>query len=251
MAFAVAAIRLAEPSVRLFLEAKTLILDTEEAARQLAVRDGLVFLPGAPARHLGGLLSRSAPTVVGAGADDKRARHEVLKRPQSSELAKALTGMGYSESDGYDLARKCGRSLAVLARRIPSGTSTKPEWINNDDDLLPALLAGAWSSIKQADQDVLCMLGQTDKYEQVEAPLRKLAKLQDPPIDHIDDVWTMRASVDAFVHLGHLIGPEHLNQFWQRQLQCSQRHRSLPRPRRFLGLLRAKRKIIVIGCVTE
>jgi hypothetical protein len=213
LAFAVAAIRLAEPSVRLFLEAKTLILDTEEAARQLAVRDGLVFLPGAPARHLGGLLSRSGPTVVGAGADDKRARHEVLKRPQSSELGKALTGMGYSESEGYDLARKCGRSLAVLARRIPSGTATKPEWIDNDNDLLPALLAGAWSSIKQADQDVLCMLGQTEKYEQVEAPLRKLAKLQDPPVDHIDDVWTMRASVDAFVHLGHLIGPEHLNQF--------------------------------------
>ncbi len=213
LAFCVAAIRLAKPSVRLFFEAKTLIIDTEEAARQLAGKEGLVVLLGPTARNFGGLLSRATPTVVCAGADDKRSKHEVLKRPQSSDLAKAFVGMGYTERDGYDLARKCGRSLSVLARRIPSGTAKTPDWINSDSDLMPALLAGAWSSIKKADQEVLCTLGETDKYEQVEAPLRKLAKLQDPPVDHIDDVWTMRASVDAFVHLGHLIGAEHLDRF--------------------------------------
>ena len=41
VAFAVAAIRRAEPVTRLFLEARAVIVDTEEAARQLAGRIGL------------------------------------------------------------------------------------------------------------------------------------------------------------------------------------------------------------------
>lgn len=32
-------------------------------------------------------------------------------------------------------------------------------------------------------------------------------------MNRVDDVWAMRSSVDAFVHLGHLIGGEHLVRF--------------------------------------
>lgn len=213
IAFAVAAIRCAEPSVRLFLETKTLIVDTEEAARQLAGRSGQVFLPRGQARNLAGLLAQYGPTVVSAGADEKRSNHVLLNRPHSSDLAKAFVRMGITEQEGYDIARRCGRSLAVLARQRPSGTANQPEWIGSGEILLPALLAGAWLSSTKPDQAVLCSLGQTDDYENVEGPLRKLAKLQDPPVDRVGDVWAMRASVDAFVHLGHLIGPRHLEQF--------------------------------------
>lgn len=213
LAFAVAAIRRAEPSVRLFLEAKTLIVDTEDAARRLAGRPGLVFLPRGQGRNLAGLLAQHGPTVVSAGADEKRSSHELLNRPRSSDLAKAFVSMGFSEQEGHDIAKRCGRSLAVLARQRPSGTATKPEWIESGEVLLPALLASAWQSTVKQDQAVLCTLGQVDDYEKVEAPLRKLTKLQDPPVDRVGDVWAMRASVDAFVYLGHLIGPKHLEQF--------------------------------------
>lgn len=213
LAFAIAAIRLAKPSIRLFLEARTLIIDTEEAARQLTGKVGLVFLPRGHARKLAGLLAQSGPTVVSAGADEKRSSHELLNRPKSSDLAKAFVGMGIPEKEGYEIARRCGRSLAVLARLRPSGTATKPDWMDSGEVLLPALLAGAWLLSTKSDQSVLCTLASTDDYEKVEAPLRKLAKLQDPPVDRVGDVWAMRASVDAFVHLGHLIGPKHLEQF--------------------------------------
>jgi hypothetical protein len=213
LAFAVAAIRRAEPSVRLFLESKTLIVDTEDAARRLAGKAGMVFLPRAQGRNLAGLLAQHGPTVVSAGADEKRSNHELLNRPRSSDLAKAFVGMGFSEQEGHDIAKRCGRSLAVLARQRPSGTATKPEWIDSGELLLPALLASAWQSTAKQDQAVLCTLGQADDYEKVEAPLRKLTKLQDPPVDRVGDVWAMRASVDAFVYLGHLIGPKHLEQF--------------------------------------
>ena len=47
-------------------------------------------------------------------------------------------------------------------------------------------------------------------YDTFETPLRQLTILKDPPLDKVDDVWKLRASVDAFVNLGHLIGEVHL-----------------------------------------
>ena len=213
IAFTIAAIRRAEPDVRLFLEARTLVIDTEDAARLLARRKGLVFLPRAQARGQAGLLAQYGPTVVSAGADEKRSAHELLTRPDSTTLGKAFVAMGFSDQQGYEMARRCGRSLAVLARQMPGGTAERPEWMDSAELLLPALLAGAWKSSAPADQSILSSLAACDKYEAVEAPLRKLAKLKDPPVDHVGDVWAMRASVDAFVHLGHLIGTEHLRRF--------------------------------------
>ncbi|MFJ1257012.1 transposase domain-containing protein [Cupriavidus sp. CuC1] len=188
-------------------------MDTEEAARALAGKAGLAFLPRGQARGLAGLLSQYGPTIVSAGADEKRSNHVLLKRPHSSALGKAFVAMGFTEQQGYDIARHCGRSLAVLARQRPSGTAERPEWIDSAEPLLPALLADSRVSTGNTDQAILCTLARCAEYEVVEAPLRKLAKLKDPPVDHVGDVWTMRSSVDAFVHLGHLIGPEHLRQF--------------------------------------
>jgi len=213
IAFAVAAIRRADPAVRLYLEARALVVETEDTVRQLVNTKGLIFLPRRQARLQAGLLSQYGPTVVSAGADEQRGSHEVLARPSSTALGKALVSMGYSEAEGYDLARRCGRSLAVLARRIPSGTAERPEWIQHASALLPALLAGAWKNSETADKAIMCALGGQDDYEAVEAPLRPLTKLKDPPVDRVQDVWTMRASVDAFINLAHLIGEEHLRRF--------------------------------------
>jgi hypothetical protein len=213
VAFAIAAIRSAPTDVRFFLEARTLVVDTEDAARQIAASSGLSFLPRSQARQLAGLLAQKGPTVVSAGADDKKHGHEVLRRPSSTDLGQALEGMGFNSKDAYAMARSCGRSLAVLARRIPSGTAPKPEWIDKGAMLLPALLAGAWHVRSKSDQEVICRLASEKDYAACEAPLRQLAKLQDPPIDYVTDVWALRASVDAFVNLGHLIGAEHLERF--------------------------------------
>lgn len=213
IAFVVAAIRRATPETRAFLEARAMVVDSVDAARQLASKKGLIFLPRGQARQLVGLLAQAGPTIISAGADEQRGQHDVLARPTSSELAKAFVSMGIAESEGYELARRCGRSLAVLARQKPSGTAEPPEWLKASEALIPALLAGAWKPSVEADTEVLKTLGGKASYDEVEAPLRGLTKLKDPPIDRVDDVWAMRSSVDAFVHLGHLIGGEHLTRF--------------------------------------
>ncbi len=213
VAFAIAAIRKAPPNIRYLLEARTIVVETEDAARQLANRPGLIFLTRNQAQSLAGRLAQVGPTVVSAGANDSKASHEALARPSNTDLGKAFEIMGYPAHDGYQLARKCGRSLAVLARLIPSATASEPEWVKYGDRLVPALLAGAWNVSSVEDQKVLQLIAGTESYEAVEAPLRPLKKLADPPIDHVDDVWAMRAPVDAFVHLAHLLGAEHLKRF--------------------------------------
>lgn len=211
IAFAVAAIRKAEPQQRYFLESRAIVVESMDAVRHLVTLDGLIFLPRGQARTAAGRLSAKGTTVVAAGAGDLQGGHVLLPRPSMSVLGKAFCGMGYSETEGYDLARKCGRSLAVLARLKPSGTAVRPEWLNRGADLLPALLAGAWLSSAPADRTIVTAMGGVAGYDAFEAPLRELKILDDPPLDMVDDVWKLRASIDAFLNLGHLIGQVHLD----------------------------------------
>lgn len=210
IAFAVAAIRNAEAAKRSYLEARTIVVDTIDAATQLAVKSGLIFLPRGSARNEVGLLAANGPTVVSAGADEPRDRFDVLERPSTLAMGQALMTMGMEQEAAMDLARKCGRSIAVLARRIPSGSPGKPEWIGETEALIPALLAGGWDTAHMSDKAVLQKLARKNSYDVVERPLRLLRKLNDPPIDREDSVWKVRAPVDAFTYIGEHLGEEDL-----------------------------------------
>ncbi|MCG3646517.1 hypothetical protein [Pseudomonas putida] len=212
IAFAVAAIRKAPEVVRKPLEARTLIVETEEAARYLVSTCNLIYLPRLGARKCVGLLKTSGPTVISAGADDRKNDHVELIRPTSSQLGKAFTGMGMSEIEGYEVARTCGRSLAVLARQKPSGTAELPTWVANADALIPVMLAGAWVSDVDQDQHVLSSLSQKP-YDDTEDDLLEFLVMQDSPLERIENLWATRAPVDAFLHLAHRVGRRHLEQF--------------------------------------
>ena len=209
-AFAVAAIRKAPPETRLFLEARTLIVDSEEAARQLGGHQGLIFLTRGQARQLSGVLASYGPTVVGMGGDQPRRNYDVLPRPTGHALGKALTVMGFPDDRAYQLARSCGRSVTILAR-ILGIPGAAPEWLPQGRILIPALLAGGWDAGSPSDRGIVAQLAGGKPYTELEADLQPLVRLQDPPIDREDTVWKMRSSVDAFVHLGHLIGQDDLD----------------------------------------
>lgn len=116
-------------------------------------------------------------------------------------MGKAFVNMGMNEDAGYQLARTCGRSLAVLARLHPSGTAENPEWIEDADLLIPALLAGSWMADVEPDRSILSLLTRKD-YDDAEEELLKFTKMRDAPIERIEDLWAMKASVDAFVYWG-------------------------------------------------
>jgi hypothetical protein len=213
IAFAIAAIRASDPDLREFLESRTIVIDTAEAARELATTKDLIFIPRGNVT-ITGQLARLAATLIAVGRDRPELGSYVrLDRPTSTAFAAALQGMGLLEETSSLLARSCGRSVTVLMRLFPNGDVGVPQWAKQGPVLIPALLSGAWDSASQEDKRVVCKLAGTDAYEKYEAELRQFQRMDDPPIDREGTVWKMRAPVDAFVHLGHLLGDENFVRF--------------------------------------
>ena len=119
--------------------------------------------------------------------------------------------MGFEEDTAYDLARKCGRSVTILRRLIPGGAPCNPEWTADGKMLLPALLAGGWDSKLVLDREVVSALAAGETYFDYEADIRKFKRMQDSPLDQEQNIWKVRAPVDAFVYIGHLIGGDDLD----------------------------------------
>ena len=201
VAFAVAAIRSAEPAVRESLESRTLIVRTEAAARFLAMHPKMVFIATGAADSLAGVLAKSCPTLSAAtGAQAKRG--PMLKRPTASGMVPGLIEMGLDHGQGYELAHRCGRSLTILKRLRSNGPVADPAWVSQATALKPALLAGGWSSDLPADCEVLKELGGHATYGALEGILMPTLGMADRPVDREGDVWQVRAPVDAFYFYG-------------------------------------------------
>lgn len=212
VAFAIASIRKAKPELRLFLEARTLVVDTLAAGRELVGRSGLIFILSNEAARSPGQFAATAPTLVPLGRQQRVGTGIVLERPSGFSMGQAMMTMGFSRSQAETLARGAGRSLAALARQIPGGACEDPPWIPDAELVLPAVLAGAWDSGNDMDKQIISSLLGADDYNTYEKRLRKFSNEADPPLDREGMVWKVRAPMDAFIHIGHLIGPEHLDE---------------------------------------
>ena len=211
VAFAVAAIRKADPDLRKFLESRTLIVDTQEAARALVTSKNLTFLVFPAVGALSGAVSRRHPVLIPVVREDSRIDSpNALRPPTAYDMSEALRSMGLSQEEAIQLARKSSRRITVLGRLIPSASAPLPAWAE-DQDLVPALLLGGWNADAEEDRKIVCAIAGTNTYEQYEERLRKYLKKTDSPMESAGSVWHLVAPVDAFAHLAHLIGGEHLD----------------------------------------
>jgi hypothetical protein len=158
-AVAIAAIRKAEPDSRAFLEARTLVIDTADAGRSLAVAGSYGFVVSPGANKISGHLSGYGPTVSGHGFDAVAQKYPRLDRPSTQAMTVALQTMGLSEAKASVLAVRSGRSLTILERYAPAAAFDAPEWMKDGANLIPALLAGGWDSRNKNDQAILAELG--------------------------------------------------------------------------------------------
>jgi hypothetical protein len=210
LAFFSAVVRSAEDGPREFLRARTHIVETEEAARQLRNSDGLIMAVRGGATGAAGMLANEGHrVVVPIGRDTIKPSSAItLTRPSAYEMSEGLQEMGFSANEALRRAYECGRSVSILARRIPSATAERPAW-SNDQRLIPALFAGAWNQSNEADKSIVVALAGAKSYEDVEAGLRELL-LADAPLELVGSVWAVRAPVDLFVHISHLLQKERL-----------------------------------------
>lgn len=211
-AFTVAAIRKAAPQDRAFLEARTLVVETDDAGRQLAVPDRYGFVLAPTVTQIAGRLASVGPTVAGLGFTRPGRSIARLSRPSTREMAQALKTMGLGEEEAQRLAAKSGRSLTILARHAPAAGYEPPAWASDGQKLLPALLAGGWDSRHEGDKAILSELAGSGDYFAYDAQLRGFLQAHDSPLDLEGGVWKLRAPVDAFTHLSYLLTGQHLDQ---------------------------------------
>ena len=209
-AVAVAAIRKAPAASRAYLEARTLIIDTEEAGRGLAVADRYGYVVSPAATKISGMLSSFGPTISGLGFIPPGQKFPRLERPSTREMTEALETVGLDEETASALSIKSGRILTILERHAPAASFTPPDWVADGEALVPALLAGGWDSRHEGDQTILAELAGVADYAQLEPRLRRFLNRQDSPLDREGGIWKLRAPVDAFVNLAGLLGAEHL-----------------------------------------
>ncbi len=209
-AFAVAAIRSAHPEAKEFLEARTLIVDTPEAGREVVGKSNLVFLLRGEAARAPAPFAESGPTLVPLARWQRVTDGTLLPRQSNFAITRALVEMHIEEAEADTLARGSGGNLAALERSIPGGACENPPWINSARLLVPAILAGGWDSANALDKEILALLAGTDGYAAYEREIRGFVHQADAPLEREDTVFKIRAPLDAFIHAGDQIGEDHL-----------------------------------------
>ena len=134
----------------------------------------------------------------------------MVQRPSTRDMSEALQTMGLDEEKAEALAHKSGRSLTILERHAHAAGYKRPIWAENGERLVPALLAGGWSTRQDGDGAILAELSGLD-YDDFEIAIRPDLEKHDSPIDHQAGIWKLRAPVDAFLNLSHLVVRKHLN----------------------------------------
>jgi len=203
VAFVAAAIMSAEAKTSGFLLAKTLILDTVDAAKIVPTTNRFNFILPPEVGRVGPALARTNQVILALGTDDRVGESEVLERMNTIDFAAGLKSMGVGDEEAFRLAGTCGRSLTVLARLKYSAIATRPKW-HDDPKLVPIVLAGGWDASNEHDQGVLAKLCNTP-YESVDSEARRLASVSDAPLDLEGSIWTLRSPMDAFTLLGCLV----------------------------------------------
>ena len=98
--------------------------------------------------------------------------------------------------------------MAALARLIPSGSYEQPGWVAKGQDLLPAILAGAWDTSNDPDREIVEQIAAGVSWAEIETRIRAFLRDGDPPFDLEGTVWKVRAPMDAFVRVGPFIGQQ-------------------------------------------
>jgi hypothetical protein len=239
VAFAIAAIRSAAPELRLFFEARTLVVDSTAAGRQLFGTKDLVLLLRNDAARSPGQFLEMGSALVPLGRQQRGGAFTTLTRPSGHAMGMAMRSMGFEDNLALTLARGSGRSLTALARLRPGGDYEIPHWAQKGSSLLPAILAGAWDTSNANDREVITRIAGGIDCAKVEGEVRHFLKDPDPPLDLEGTVYKVRAPMDAFIRIGPLIGADDADRLCQAMSMVFSRAEPEVRPDDIVGVAKA------------
>ena len=192
---------------------RCLIISNKEAYRSIAVQPTpMVLVISDDDRDLAGAAAKLGHHVYIPLGKDKQTPHQnglqlsILNR---DEFVKALTEIGCSQEEAEDLCKETGRSLPVLQRRI--GISRDPVWAKPEhaQQLIPALLVGAWNEGNENDKGILCELAGVS-YPELDQTFTRWAKESDSTLRHIGSLWRHTSRLDSWRLLAPHITKSHI-----------------------------------------
>ncbi len=217
LAFLAAVINTLPESEREFYLSRSLVVENSESFRHITVtgRSSLLLTPrfeeieGASAAT-----QKGHHVYVPLGPDNKvTAKKIVLHRLGREAFISAIKEMGLSEEDAQKYSKETGRSLTILRRRLIN-ISNQPEWAKADSgrDIIPALLAGRWTELKEADKEIISQLA-GEPYESFSKKLSTWQLKSDSPVLKIGEWWRLVSPIDAWFALASFLIEDDLQRF--------------------------------------
>jgi hypothetical protein len=117
---------------------------------------------------------------------------------------KILVESGIDEAKANELAGLARRSLTAFRRKLAQRSEVQqPPWARpaQAPDLLPILLAGAWSDAHEGDRQAVAEVAQV-WYDQVAQRAIRWEHEEDAPVRRVGDSWYLVSKEDAWVNLG-------------------------------------------------
>jgi hypothetical protein len=217
LVFVAAAIMRLAPPDREAVLARCVVVQQAAVWRQIAAADQpLVVLPLFAGESAAPMVQGGHHCLIPLGRSDPPPTDSLeLPRIRRRDAAAALRSMGLPENQASDLGLVARRSLQSLRRRLAYGASLQvPAWAQPavGHSLLPALLAGEWDDVQQADQEAIAELA-ASPYEQVVREFTRWANESDPPVRRIASTWLLVSKEDAWSLLARLVTPIDLQRF--------------------------------------
>lgn len=202
LAFIAAAIEKLPEGERDGLFARTLIVESVQAWRQITIAEQpMVLLPTFKPVDVVQATRRGHHILIPAGRETAESSGMViLPRPSRQAVAGALQAMGLNEERASSLASLAHHSLLALRRKLSLYPEVQqPNWASPDKAraVLPALLAGSWDEALVGDQHAIAALAGRP-YEEIAQDLVRYAQESDPPFRQVGSVWSLASKEDAW-----------------------------------------------------
>ncbi len=202
LAFIAAALEKLPEGERDALFARTLVVDSGQAWRQITlVEQPIVLLPTFKPVDVVQATRRGHHVLIPAGRETAESSDiEVLQRPFRQAAEEALQAMGLGQGRASSLASLAHHSLLSLRRKLSRYPEVQqPAWASPDKArvVLPALLAGSWDEALEGDQNAIASLAGRP-YEEVAQDLVQYAQESDPPVRQIGSVWFLASKENAW-----------------------------------------------------
>lgn len=186
------------------IDRSIVVLDDASAQAMVEQYKNIVVITNSTNRDLGYAIQKNHNSIIYVsrplemppyGISIELSAHDYLKFQQ------ALEKSGYRDDEARNIARSCGRSVAILRHQLNFDAST-PEWVKKDDiqKIIPLLLVGRWNESYKEEQRLLSELSDAN-YGEVSMLVQRWLYFDCSPLCRKGNCWYIVSPYDTFLNI--------------------------------------------------